>query len=292
MIEGLLVIDKPGGMTSHDVVNHIRRVTGVRRVGHAGTLDPLATGVLLVCVGRATRLVEYLVGQPKTYVTTIRLGQTTSTYDADGEVMEERPALHITPDLISQSLTSFRGTIQQKPPLYSAIKKDGQPLYKLARRGQTTDVPLREVTIYELSLLTVNLPEITLQITCSSGTYVRSMAHDLGEALGCGGHVAMLRRTAVGSFTSQEAVPLITLNSENVIHKLLPMETAVAHLPYLNLNAEETKNLQHGRPVARQSHHPEAALVQAFGEDGRFIGVIAARHNSWQPHKIFHPMGE
>jgi tRNA pseudouridine55 synthase len=291
-MEGVLVIDKPGGMTSHDVVNRIRRVTGVRRVGHAGTLDPLATGVLLVCVGRATRLVEYLVGRPKTYVTTVRLGQTTNTYDADGEVVAERPFTHITPDLINQSLAAFRGTIQQQPPLYSAIKKDGQPLYKLARRGEIVDVPPREVTIFELSLLAVNLPEIELHVTSSSGTYVRSLAHDLGEALGCGGHVVALRRTAVGNFTTHEAVPLATLNQANVTDFLLPMTTAVAHLPRLDLNAEETEDIQYGQQIARRGDQSEADLVQAYGADGRFVGIVTARDDYWQPHKIFHPMGE
>ena len=286
------MIDKPGGMTSHDVVNRIRRVVGTRRVGHAGTLDPLATGILLACVGRATRLVEYLVGQSKTYVTTVRLGQRTNTYDADGEVVAERPFAHITHPLISQSLEPFRGTIQQKPPIYSAIKKDGQPLYKLARRGEEVDVPLREVTIYKLSLLAVNLPEIELELTCSSGTYVRSLAHDLGEALGCGGHVASLRRTAVGDFTINQAVSLDDLTRDNVADFLRPMAMAVIHLPRLDLSADEVVDVENGRFVLRQSHHPQAELVQAYTPDGRFIGVAKANGRMWRPHKIFHAMGE
>lgn len=291
-MEGVLVVDKPGGMTSHDVINHIRRAAGTRRVGHAGTLDPLATGVLLVCVGRATRLVEYLVGQPKTYVTTVRLGQTTNTYDADGEVVQTRPVTHLTPNIIAQALAAFRGPIQQKPPLYSAIKIDGQPLYKLARRGETVAVPPRDVTIYDLSLLALDLPDIELEVTCSSGTYVRSLAYDLGEALGCGGHVAALRRTAVGNFTIQDTVALATLTQETVSNYLLPMATAVAHLPRLNLNAEETEHIQNGRPIGREGHQLEADLAQVFGADGRFLGIVTVRHNSWQPHKIFYPMGE
>lgn len=291
-IEGVLVVDKPGGITSHDVVNRIRRVAGVRRVGHAGTLDPLATGVLLVCVGRATRLVEYLVGQPKTYITTVRLGQTTNTYDADGEIVKERPFIHVTPDAINQSLTSFRGTIQQQPPAYSAIKKDGQPLYKLARRGQAVAVPSRQVTIYELSLLDVNLPDVRLQVTCSSGTYIRSLAHDLGEALACGGHVTDLCRTAVGNFILQDAIALAALSRENVTDYLLPMTTAVAHLPRLDLDAAETANMQHGRPIIRRSQQPLSDLVQIFGVDGRFLGIATAKGDRWQPHKVFHPMGE
>lgn len=292
VLEGVLVVDKPGGMTSHDVVNRVRRVAGTRRVGHAGTLDPLATGVLLVCVGRATRLVEYLVGQPKTYVTTVRLGQATNTYDGDGEVVVERPFTHITPSLITQSLDSFRGTIQQKPPMYSAIKKDGQPLYKLARQGKEVDVPAREVTIDDLRLLAVNLPEVELTMTCSSGTYVRSLAHDLGEVLGCGGHVVRLRRTAVGDFTVAQAVELDSLTRDNVGDFLRPMATAVAHLPRLDLGEADVVDMENGRFVPRQSSQPQAELVQVFGEDGRFIGVAKANGQMWQPHKIFHAMGE
>ena len=291
MLEGLLIVDKPGGMTSHDVVNRIRRVAGTRRVGHAGTLDPLATGVLFVCIGRATRLVEYLVGQSKTYLTTVRLGQRTNTYDADGEIVEERPFTHITAPLINQALESFRGTIQQKPPIYSAIKKDGQPLYKLARRGEDVDVPLREVTIYELSLLPLNLPEVELQIICSSGTYVRSLAHDLGKVLGCGGHVAILRRTAVGDFTIDQAVSLDDVTTDNVRDFLLPMATAVAHLPRLDLSADETLAVENGRFIPRQPHN-QVDLVQLYAPDGRFVGIAKAQGKVWRPHKIFHAMGE
>ena len=291
-LEGVLVVDKPGGMTSHDVVNRIRRVAGTRRVGHAGTLDPLATGVLLVCVGRATRLVEYLVGQSKTYVTTVRLGQVTNTYDAGGEVVQERPVSHITSTQIIQALAQFRGTIQQKPPIYSAIKKDGQPLYKLARQGKDVVVPLREVMIYDLSLLAVDLPEIELEMTVSSGMYVRSLAHDLGEVLGCGGHVATLRRTAVGDFLVKNAVALDTLTVDNVGDFLQSMTTAVAHLPRLDLNVSETAELTNGRVITRQSHQPQAELVQAYAVDGRFVGIVKASGANWRAHKIFHAMGE
>ena len=289
--QGLLIIDKPGGMTSHDVVNRIRQVTKTRRVGHAGTLDPLATGVLLVCVGRATRLVEYLVGQTKSYITTVQLGQATNTYDIDGEVVAERPFAHITLAHINQALEQFRGTISQKPPIYSAIKKDGQPLYKLARRGEAVDVPLREVTIYNLSLLSVKLPKVELAISCSSGTYIRSLAHDLGAALGCGGHVTALRRTAVGEFTVDQAIELNSLTRDNVEDYLQPMATAVTHLPRLHLNADEVKDVENGRFIPRLISHPQAELVQMYGQDGRFVGIARANEGRWQPHKIF-PMGE
>lgn len=289
---GLLIVDKPEGVTSHDVVNRIRRLAGTRRVGHAGTLDPLATGVLLVCVGRATRLVEYLVGQPKQYVTAVRLGQTTNTYDAEGEVVAERPFAHLTPAVIDEALAQFRGPIQQKAPIYSAIKKNGQPLYKLARQGKAVELPVRQVTLYELSLLAATLPEIELQLTCSSGTYVRSLAHDLGEALGCGGHVSRLRRTAVGDFSLEQATALEALTAENIGAFLQPLTLAVAHLPRLDLAEEEVAALANGRFVVRQPHQSDAEWVQVYGEDGRFVGIARGHEALWQPHKIFHAIGE
>lgn len=289
MIEGILNIDKPGGITSHDVVNRIRALSGVRRVGHAGTLDPLATGVLLLCVGRATRLVEYLVGQRKCYEATVRLGQTTNTYDTEGEVVAERPYHHITRNALATALEQFRGTIQQRPPIYSAIKKEGQPLYKLARQGIEVDVPLRTVTLYELELLVWDLPQVDLRVACSSGTYIRSLAHDLGEALGCGGHLAALRRTAIGSFNDQEAVPLATLSRENLPDYLQKSDTAVAHLPCLHLPAEEAWRLRQGQRIQRQPDHPPADLARVYNPACQFIGIVKAVEAQWQPHKIFHP---
>lgn len=288
-LEGILNIDKPGGLTSHDVINQVRRVAGLRRVGHAGTLDPLATGVLLVCLGRAARLVEYLVGQPKTYETVIRLGQSTNTYDADGEVMVERPCT-FTQDDLTQALAQFRGPIQQIPPLYSAIKKDGQPLYKLARQGVQVEVDAREVTIYELEQLAFDPPLLTLRVVCSSGTYIRSLAHDLGELLGCGGHVTALRRTAVGAFSSDTAVPLAHLTSENLSTWLQPLDTAVSHLPSVHFGEMDAARLQQGQTVAWQTPQSQASPARAYGPDGMFIGILTlAATNEWQPHKMFHP---
>jgi tRNA pseudouridine55 synthase len=208
---GLLVINKPIGLTSHDVVNKVRWLSGIRRVGHAGTLDPLASGVLLLAVGRATRLIEYLVGRSKRYQAVVRLGQETDTYDREGEVVAERP-VQVTDSQLEAALERFRGPIEQVPPMFSAVKQGGQPLYRLARRGQAVERPARAITIYELSLLDWRPPEIELLIHCSSGTYIRSLAHDLGQVLGCGGHLATLRRLAVGDFTLDQAVPLPVLD--------------------------------------------------------------------------------
>ncbi|MCA9958378.1 MAG: tRNA pseudouridine(55) synthase TruB [Anaerolineales bacterium] len=288
-MEGVLNLDKPEGMTSHDVVNRVRRVSGTRRVGHAGTLDPLATGVLLVCVGRATRLSEYLLGQSKTYVATIRLGQTTNTYDAEGEVVAERPFSHLTLSAITAALEQFRGPIQQLPPMYSAVKKNGQPLYKLARQGVEVERPLREVTIYQLDVQQWQPPDLQLVLTCSSGTYVRSLAHDLGEVLGCGGHITALRRTQVGVFSVADAVPLDNLTAETLSQQLWATDTAVSHLPQLNLTSTEADDLCQGRWVSRQAHHPQATLARAYDAATQFIGVVTGDDETWQPKKIFHP---
>jgi tRNA pseudouridine55 synthase len=286
--EGILNINKPTGLTSHDVVNRVRRLAGLRRVGHAGTLDPLATGVLLVCLGRATRLVEYLVGQPKTYETAVRLGQSTDTYDAEGQVVAERPYSHLTQASLTQALAQFRGPIQQTPPLYSAIKKEGQPLYKLARQGVAVEVAAREVTIDELEVTAVNLPFLTLHVTCSSGTYIRSLVHDLGEALGCGGHVVALRRTAVGDFTVNTAVPLDHLTPENLNTHLLPMETAVAHLPRLDVSAEAATRLLQGQPLPR-TDQLETTLAQVYSPQNNFLGIVTADVTHYHAHKMFLP---
>lgn len=273
-------------MTSHDVVNRVRRIVGIRRVGHAGTLDPLATGVLLVGVGQATRLIEYLVGQPKTYIATICLGQTTDTYDADGEVVAERP-FHGTQTDIENALSVFRGDIQQQPPMYSAIKRNGQPLYKLARQGVEVERPFREVTIYQLALLSWQPPSLALSVTCSAGTYIRSIAHDLGEQLGCGGHITTLRRTEIGVFTTTNGVALADLNNDNWTQFLLPLDTAVQHLPQLQVTAVAAQDLQNGKWLPCQANHPQAPLVRVYDPDGTFIGIVAAYDDVWRPRKMF-----
>jgi len=283
--EGMVVVDKPAGLTSHDVVARLRRISGQRRVGHAGTLDPLATGVLLVCLGRATRLIEYLVEQPKTYETRIRLGQTTDSYDADGSVMDDRP---VTADqaAIAAALAPFRGPIAQIPPMYSAIKRDGQPLYKLARQGKVVAREPRQVTIYELTLLGWENPFLDLRIVSSAGTYIRSLAHDLGQALGCGGHVTALRRTAIGRFTAADAFSLAALEQEAWPAALLPTDTVVAHLPRVDLSAAAAADIALGRRVQRA---PGAAppLVRAYDDEGQFIAILKPAADDWQAHKVF-----
>lgn len=284
---GVLCVDKPLGITSHDVVNRIRRVASTRRVGHAGTLDPLATGVLLLCLGRSTRLIEYLVGHDKVYETTVRLGQTTTTYDAEGDIVSERPFNHLSRQQIQDALQPFRGAIQQQPPLYSAIKQGGQPLYKLARQGKTdVERPLRDVTIHMLTLLDWQPPNLSLRISCSSGTYIRSLGHDLGEALGCGGHLIALRRLAVGDFSAETAVPLDNISSENIANHLFPPDTAVRHLPRLDLPETEADAILQGKPIL-QTDKAEAELVRAYGPANQFLGIVAASGHQWLARKMF-----
>lgn len=289
MLEGILNIDKPSGMTSHDVVGRVRRVAEMRKVGHSGTLDPMATGVLVVCLGRATRLVEYLVGRPKTYYGTVRLGQTTDSYDADGTILTESVVPEITANMLEPMLEQFRGDILQIPPMVSAIKKDGKKLYELAREGKTVERPPRPVTIYQLDLLKIDLPEVTLRIQCSAGTYIRSIAYDLGELLGCGGHLSSLRREQVGEFGLETTVQLADLTSENIQTHLQLPERAVTHLPRVEVTLEEEKDLLDGKLVTQETGQPNGALMQTFNPSGRFVGLVTAHGGYWKAKKMFQP---
>lgn len=288
-MEGVLNIDKPMGLTSHDVVGRVRRLSGTRRVGHTGTLDPLATGILVVCLGRATRLVEYVVGRPKTYTATIRLGQTTNTYDTEGEITAEQTL----PDNLSLAeirpyLDQFRGEIAQIPPLYSAIKKDGQPLYKLARQGKTIELEPRQVTIYELEVLAWQQPDLSLQIRCSAGTYIRSIAHDLGQLLGYGGHLTQLRRTAVGAFNLSTAVSLDDLTPNNLSHHLVAADLAVHHLPAYTLTADEATLLFNGTPIPPPTTI-DAEVARVYTPANEFAGLVSIQDNQWRAKKMFIP---
>jgi tRNA pseudouridine55 synthase len=227
------------------------------------------------------------VGHDKVYETTVRLGQTTATYDAEGEIVRERPFTHLTLNQIQDMLSSFRGDIQQQPPLYSAIKQGGQPLYKLARQGKGDLArPFRPVTIHELTLLSWDPPNLSLRIGCSSGTYIRALGHDLGEALGCGGHLVALRRLAVGDFGVATAVSLNDLMPENIGSYLLPPDTAVQHLPRLDLPETAAEAILQGKPLP-QTGSLVAKLVRAYGPDGQFLGVVTGEKEQWLARKMF-----
>ncbi len=285
-LQGLLLIDKPQGPTSHDIISQLRRITGIRRIGHAGTLDPLATGLLLVAVGRATRLLEYLQDQPKRYEAAVRLGQRTDTFDAQGRVLAEKTVKADALE-IEQALAQFRGPIQQFAPAYSAVKRDGVPLYKLARQGLDIERPSRDVIIYSLELIAWDAPTVHLDIACSAGTYIRTIADDLGAALGCGGHISALRRTSIGSFSAADALSPDDLQNSSWADYLLPMESAVGHLPRVDFSSQAARQLLLGQQAPGTGTLAEGTPARAFNEDSRFLGIVLAAGQAWQPHKMF-----
>jgi tRNA pseudouridine55 synthase len=289
-IEGVLSIDKPAGLTSHDVVVKVRRISGIRRVGHTGTLDPLATGLLIVCLGRATRLAEFLARQRKEYLATIRLGQETSTFDGEGIILAEK-SVNVSKIQLSAALEQFKGKIKQIPPMYSAVKVAGQPLYKQARQGKVVDRPTREVSVYELELLRWQSPEAQIRLVCSSGTYVRVIAHDLGQRLGCGAYLMGLRRTAIGNHRVETAIPLEDLQKPGWLDYLQPSDFAVSHLPGVVLSEEEALSLYHGQRIPQHQESVES-LARAYDEAGRFVGVIKGEEQYWSAKKILYRPGE
>lgn len=288
---GVLVIDKPGGWTSHDVVAKARGLTRIRQIGHAGTLDPMATGVLVLCIGKATRLLEYLTGQPKSYRAEITLGTTTETYDAEGEISATHPVPPLTTGDIEQALALFRGDILQVPPAYSAIKRDGVASYKRARRGEDVQLEPRPLTIYHLDLLAFDGLLLRIDVTCSAGTYIRSLAHDLGAALGCGAHLSKLRRGAVGSFTLDQAATLdrfaVAAAGEQWTQFLLPPDSAVAHLPAVVLPADSVARLLHGGFVPAETAQA-AGPVRAYDPAGRLLAIVRYQpdQQAWKPLKV------
>jgi len=288
-LNGFLNIDKPAGMTSHDVVARVRRGLHVKKVGHAGTLDPMATGVLIVCMGPATRLSEYVMQSTKRYRARVRLGATTDTYDADGEILSETDASHITLEDIEQALSPFVGDIAQVPPMYSAIKQGGRKLYKLARAGETVERAPRAVSIVALEVSEWASPEFTLDVTCSAGTYIRSLAYDLGAALGVGAHLAGLVRTASGFFTLENAVSLDELTAAEGgwwrAHLVRPQD-ALRDWPTVSLNEIDADHIRHGRTISG-ADMTDDTLAWALEADGSLLAVLRAEAGIWQPHKVF-----
>lgn len=290
---GFLNVHKPEGPTSHDVVDRIRRHTGVRRVGHGGTLDPLATGVLVICLGKATRLAEFVMGSPKEYRAVVELGRSTDTYDRTGQATEEHDPSSVTREQVEAALARFRGKVLQAPPPFSALKKGGVPLYRLARAGKPLQPEPREVEIARLDLVAWDPPRLMLEVTCSAGTYVRSLAHDLGQALGCGAHLVDLVRLRSGRFRLEEAVPLEALlaaGPQAWRQWLLPLETAVEHLPQVDLDAEEVRRLAQGQPVLARGSLPTQPgdLARGHGPEGRLVALLrlSPAGPSWLPYKV------
>jgi tRNA pseudouridine55 synthase len=288
VIDGVLVIDKPAGLTSHDVVARVRRAAGQSRVGHAGTLDPAATGVLVCALGGATRLIEMLQDDTlKTYRAVVRLGATTSTDDAEGAVLATAPVPTLDAAQLERVLAQFRGAIMQVPPMVSAVHHQGQRLYHLARSGQVVERTPRPVHIHRLTLLEVQASCISLEVVCGKGTYIRSLARDLGEHLGCGAHLATLQRTAVGPFTLAGAVPLAALNDRTtVLAHLLPPTVALSGWMQLELDAAMCVALRHGRAIPASA---DAAVTRAYAcdADGVLVALVERDGAQWQPRKVF-----
>jgi tRNA pseudouridine55 synthase len=291
-LSGIFNVDKPAGMTSHDVVHLVRRASGQRRVGHAGTLDPMATGVLVVCLGWATRLVEYLVEGRKRYRATLRLGITTDTYDAEGTILAETGDINVTEAEVSAVLSQFLGTIQQVPPMFSAVKHEGKPLYKLARRGEWVPRPARDIHIERLDLGDWSPPHLSLDVLCSKGTYVRSLAHDIGQKLGCGAHLAALIRLASEPFRLDEAVALESLIEAlargRAQEMLYPLEQALDPFEVWVVNAESAQDILYGRAVVGPPPGGSSLLLALLGT-GEPLAVLQfdTVRGMWQPAKVF-----
>ena len=282
-MDGVLVIDKPPGMTSHDVVDKVRKKLGTKKVGHGGTLDPDATGVLLIGVGKATRFLSYAQAAPKRYQARVRFGTSTSSQDASGEVIATRRA-DIGREDVEQALPGFTGDIEQIPPMVSAVKVGGERLYKKALRGEEVERKPRAVHIYELALLDFvsgDEPEAELDVTCSGGTYIRTLAHDLGEELGCGAHLRTLRRVAANGFSVEEALPLEAVDPG----ALRPLADAVRDLPMTEVGEAEAADVSFGRPLAAPADAPSDGFT-AIVNDGRLLGVYRAEGGRLVPERV------
>ena len=288
---GLIIVDKPGGITSHDVVARIRKLAGTRRVGHAGTLDPMATGVLVVGVEKATRLLGYLTLTQKEYAATIRLGQSTNTDDAEGEPGGGASAAGVSPEALAAEVARLTGEISQVPPGVSAIKVGGQRAYKLTRAGAAPDLAARPVTVYEFAVGEVrpraDCLDVDALIRCSSGTYIRALARDLGAALGTGGHLTALRRTAVGPYRLEQASSLEDL-SERI--RLTPLsEAAAAAFPRLDLTADDASRLAHGVriPVPPSAPIDSRTPTAAFDPDGALVALVTSESGKLRSLAVF-----
>ena len=283
-MNGIVIVDKPQEWTSQDVTARLRRVFNTRRIGHGGTLDPMATGVLPVFVGRATRGVEFFEHAEKTYEATLRLGVITDTEDIFGTVLENRE-VHVSETEFSGILTRFRGKIMQVPPMYSALKINGQKLVDLARKGKTVERQPREIEIFELELLEFAGDTARLRVRCSKGTYIRTLCKDIGEALGCGGCMAALRRVTAGAYTIGESVPLQTLlDAENPEQYLRPVDSMFRNHPSVTLTAKQEKCCRNG---ASYSTGLEAGTYRCYGRNGEFLALCKAENGVMSTVKSF-----
>lgn len=295
-ISGALVVDKPVGMTSHDVVQAIRNGTSLRRAGHTGTLDPRASGVLVILVGPAVRLSEYVSASDKRYQAIIRLGGTTDTYDAEGKFTPTTDPSNITEEQFEEALKTFVGEIEQTPPPYSAVKVQGRKAYEMARKGEEVELEPRTITVHHLEVLEWTPPEVVIDVHCSSGTYVRSLANDLGKKLGCGAYLVGLRRTKSGKFTLRDAVPLRKLQEAftagNWYQYLIPAAEALGDWYAIELSPDEVEAVRHGHRVKAKAEDVSQEKVRGVSTQGELVALMVpavAEDGSpeWQPKKVF-----
>ena len=285
-IHGVFLLDKPQGMSSNDIMQKVKRIFQANKAGHTGALDPLATGMLPICLGEATKFSQFLLDADKRYLVTAKLGERTDTSDAEGQIVETRDVNVKTPEILT-ALERFRGDILQVPTMFSALKHNGKPLYEYARQGITVEREARPITIFELNFIEYNAPYLTLEVHCSKGTYIRTLVDDLGEALGCGAHVTMLRRTAVADYPTEKMLDWHTLQSlaeqqdlALLDALLLPMDTAVAKLPALTLNESQTQGIGFGQRVKFDNPNRLQGQVRLFSHENRFLGVAVIDENN------------
>ncbi len=297
MWNGIIIINKEPGFTSHDVVAKMRGICGQRKIGHTGTLDPAAVGVLPVCLGSATKLCDLLTDKDKEYVAELLLGVETDTQDTTGQVLRERP-VSVTPEQVRQCAVSFTGHIMQVPPMYSALKINGKKLYELAREGREVERSARPVTIHELEVLELRLPVVRFRVVCSKGTYIRTLCADMGEKLGCGGAMQSLRRTRSGSFLLSDAITLGELqglkDERRLGEVIKPVDSVFAGCPALHVCSEHTKLLDNGNAFLPEHTcegkvHEPGGWVRVYRQDGSFAGVYAyvPEGKKYKPVKMF-----
>ncbi|GBE45378.1 tRNA pseudouridine synthase B [bacterium BMS3Bbin11] len=273
-VDGILLLDKCLGISSNRALQQVKHLFNARKAGHTGSLDPLASGLLPLCFGEATKLSQYLLDSDKRYLTTFKLGETTTTCDGEGDVISQK-TVNVSSQQLELVLNKYKGVIKQVPPMYSALKKNGQPLYKLARKGIEVKRKPRSVEIFDLSLLAFDAELLTLDVHCSKGFYIRSLAFDIGEGLGCGAHVTELRRTAAGKFDVRDAVKLEQLqemDDQRRLQQLLPVDAGIDDMPRVSLAQDAWQYFRQGQMV-RADDVPQAGLVRVYSENGYFTGI-------------------